>query len=255
MSLSSLRSSGTFPSGISPSLGAFCSPASAPNPTPISAPIVSRTSKLDGGCRDRTHVSVWNQLVSCYGRQNGRLCLIVDARQRQLQASGPVRSPLTQFSSETPRAIKRQRSCATRPQTIRRSIPFDGSPWPPSCLACFFPCSLSMTMKDPSLGSTRVHSKDFSPTRPQRHPVHRRLATYALYLVSALLSATCIALYARRGFVIPHAYALCSPSGIKAIYTVSSAQPVVQCMVVNGSRIQDVGSLGSGPSRAPMTMC
>ena len=159
--------------------------------------------------------------------------------------SDPRSEALPNFSSETPRGYK---TATSRAQSVSRPFvtPSLGSSWLPPRLCIITPASSLMPMKDPSIGSTRCHSssKDFSPIRPARQPIRWRLLTYGLYLVSALLSAACVTLYARRGYVIPNAYALCSPSGVKAIYTVNPARPLVQCIVVNGSRIQDMGSLG-----------
>ena len=55
---------------------------------------------------------------------------------------------------------------------------------------------------------------------------------------------SCLAYVGGRGrAALPDAYALCSRSGAH-IYTVDPDYPRVQCMVVQGSQIVDVGAIG-----------
>jgi hypothetical protein len=75
---------------------------------------------------------------------------------------------------------------------------------------------------------------------PQTHQLLIRL----LYVTSAILSISCLAYVGGRGRApLPDAYALCSRSGAH-IYTVDTAYPRAQCMVVQGSYIVDVGAIG-----------
>jgi hypothetical protein len=70
------------------------------------------------------------------------------------------------------------------------------------------------------------------------------LTARLLYASSVILSILCLAYFSGRGHTsLPDAYALCSPSGAH-IYTVDPEQPRAQCMVVQGSRIVDVGAIG-----------
>jgi hypothetical protein len=70
------------------------------------------------------------------------------------------------------------------------------------------------------------------------------LLTRLLYVTSAILSMLCLAYVGRRERTpLPDAYALCSRSGAH-IYTVDPDYPRVQCMVVQGSHIVDVGAIG-----------
>ena len=65
-----------------------------------------------------------------------------------------------------------------------------------------------------------------------------------LYVTSAILSVYCVAIVGgRRRAPLSDAYALCSRSGAN-IYTVDPDYPRVQCMVVQGSYIVDVGAIG-----------
>ncbi|KAI0036858.1 amidohydrolase family-domain-containing protein [Vararia minispora EC-137] len=91
-------------------------------------------------------------------------------------------------------------------------------------------------MKAPST-YTKLERGDFpSKSRPPRHPLPLP------YILAVCISVLCISTYVRRGQPLPQAYALCSRSGA-AIYTVDPERPRAQCMVVNGTLIQDVGSL------------
>jgi hypothetical protein len=45
--------------------------------------------------------------------------------------------------------------------------------------------------------------------------------------------------------LLPHEYAVCSPSG--HIYTVDDSTPTVDCILIRGSRILDIGTLGVCP--------
>jgi hypothetical protein len=75
---------------------------------------------------------------------------------------------------------------------------------------------------------------------PRTHLLVARL----LYVTSAIISISCLAYVGGRGRAsLPDAYALCSRSGAH-IYTVDPDYPRVQCMVVQGSHIVDVGAIG-----------
>jgi hypothetical protein len=70
------------------------------------------------------------------------------------------------------------------------------------------------------------------------------LLTRLLYTSSAILSILCLAYVSRKERTpLQDAYALCSRSG-SHIYTVDPDYPRVQCMVVQGSYIVDVGTIG-----------
>jgi hypothetical protein len=70
------------------------------------------------------------------------------------------------------------------------------------------------------------------------------LLTRLLYVSSAVLSMLCLAYVSKQERTpLPDAYALCSRSGAH-IYTIDPDYPRVQCMVVQGSHIVDVGAIG-----------
>ncbi len=85
-----------------------------------------------------------------------------------------------------------------------------------------------------------VDSYSVTPTTaPRTH-----LLTRLLYVTSVILSMLCLAYVSgRERTPLPDAYALCSRSGAH-IYTVDLDHPRVQCMVVQGSHIVDVGAIG-----------
>jgi len=85
-----------------------------------------------------------------------------------------------------------------------------------------------------------VDSYSVTPTTaPRTH-----LLTRLLYVTSVILSMLCLAYVGgRERTPLPDAYALCSRSGAH-IYTVDLDHPRVQCMVVQGSHIVDVGAIG-----------
>lgn len=66
-------------------------------------------------------------------------------------------------------------------------------------------------------------------------------------LATSVALALCLWLYSRRRTgilaVLPETYALCSPNGSN-IYTVNAKNQKVQCIVVEGSKVIDMGSLG-----------
>ena len=70
------------------------------------------------------------------------------------------------------------------------------------------------------------------------------LLTRLLYTSSAILSILFLTYVSKQERTpLPDAYALCSRSG-PHIYTVDPDYPRAQCMVVQGSHIVDVGSIG-----------
>lgn len=72
-------------------------------------------------------------------------------------------------------------------------------------------------------------------------------AGLAKALAVSVVLALCLWLYNRRRTdvlaVLPGTYALCSPNG-PSIYTVNAKNEKVQCIVVEGSKVIDTGSLG-----------
>jgi hypothetical protein len=85
-----------------------------------------------------------------------------------------------------------------------------------------------------------VDSYSVAPkTVPRTH-----LLTRLLYATSVILSILCLAYVGKRErSPLPDAYALCSRSGAH-IYTVDPDFPRVQCMVIQGAHIVDVGAIG-----------
>jgi hypothetical protein len=76
-------------------------------------------------------------------------------------------------------------------------------------------------------------------TVPRAH-----LSTRLFYTTAVILSILCLAYVGKRERTpLPDAYALCTRSGAH-IYTVDPDFPRVQCMVVQGSHIVDVGAIG-----------
>lgn len=69
----------------------------------------------------------------------------------------------------------------------------------------------------------------------------------AISLGASVVLALCLWLYSHRRTgvpaMLPETYALCSPKGSN-IYTVNANNQKVQCIVVKGSKVIDMGSLG-----------
>ncbi|KAI0266689.1 amidohydrolase family-domain-containing protein [Gloeopeniophorella convolvens] len=83
---------------------------------------------------------------------------------------------------------------------------------------------------------------DGYPVPPAPSPRTHTLSRF-LYASSAILSILYLAYASKRDRTpLPDAYALCSPTGAN-IYTVDPDHPRVQCMVVQGSYIVDVGTI------------
>ncbi|KAH9994002.1 amidohydrolase family-domain-containing protein [Russula vinacea] len=98
------------------------------------------------------------------------------------------------------------------------------------------------------MADLRLRSLSSSPKPVMKKPVDGYSVTHQLlirllYVTSAILSISCLAYVGGRGRApLPDAYALCSRSGAH-IYTVDTAYPRAQCMVVQGSYIVDVGAI------------
>jgi hypothetical protein len=93
----------------------------------------------------------------------------------------------------------------------------------------------------------------YSPPSGSSPAPRTHLLTRLLYTSSAILSILCLAYVSRKERTpLPDAYALCSRSG-SHIYTVDPDYPRAQCMVVQGSYIVDVGTMGMWPYNTVLT--
>ena len=122
------------------------------------------------------------------------------------------------------------------------------SPLPPHSLTLLYFAYSCCAMADLRFRSTSkspkpVAQKATVPSGSASAP-WTNLLTRLLYTSSAILSILCFAYVSRKERTpLQDAYALCSRSG-SHIYTVDPDHPRVQCMVVQGSYIVDVGTIG-----------
>jgi hypothetical protein len=117
------------------------------------------------------------------------------------------------------------------------------------------PSPHSLSIRAVLMAELRLRSQSSSPKPLTKNAANKNalaltaaprthLLTRLLYVTSAILSMLCLAYVSRRERTpLPDAYALCSRSGAH-IYTVDPDYPRVQCMVVQGSHIVDVGAIG-----------
>lgn len=82
---------------------------------------------------------------------------------------------------------------------------------------------------------------------PVDSPRFSHSTSLVVSLATSVALALCLWLYNRRRSgilsVLPETYALCSPNGSN-IYTVNAKNEKVQCIVVEGSKVVDMGNLG-----------
>jgi len=137
---------------------------------------------------------------------------------------------------------------------------FPGLPLPiktwPSALSFSILCIPSLPMSASELRNRfPLYSKsDQSSDVPSfskhniRHPYKPKFTATSsvsrlIYVLTTLLSISGLVFYNSRQTELPSSYALCSRDDY-SIYTVDSLKPLVQCIVVQGSRITDYGSIG-----------
>ncbi|KAH8107827.1 amidohydrolase family-domain-containing protein [Cristinia sonorae] len=112
--------------------------------------------------------------------------------------------------------------------------------------------------RQPSPGSTNPKPEATSTSSPpqlERDSNCARQDTKTLYfaVASVALCATILTVaitpnrlhdfFATPALALPSSYALCSQEGLRSIYTVDSKNSRAQCLVVRGSRFEDVGFL------------